>query len=220
MKLASIIDVHENFKDLPGGNPMNYQRLAGMVSGLLIMGLAACVPPPSGDSGGGTAQKPANNSSNGSGSTTSTALSEIGTATMSVLQNGSAKTLAQVAAANSTPFTLFQFAGVTCESCKTESPHITQVMAKFPGKISRYIIFPNQASEYQPSEYQGFTSTYASSNPYLIDDSLSVIKKVRANTTQYFGVYILVAKDGRGTVLNAENAYLQVESTLKSVVGP
>jgi hypothetical protein len=199
---------------------MSYQRFAAMASGLLIMSLAACVPAPSGNTGGGTAPKPSNNSSNGSGTTTSAALSEIGTATMSVLQNGSARTLAQVAAANSTPFTLFQFAGVTCESCKTESPHITQVMAKFPGKISRYIIFPNQASEYQPSEYQGFTSTYASSNPYLIDDSLSVIKKVRANTTQYFGVYILVAKDGRGTVLNAENAYLQVESTLKSVVGP
>jgi thiol-disulfide isomerase/thioredoxin len=136
---------------------------------------------------------------------------------MNVLQNGQNVSLAQVAAKSSTPYTLFQFVGVTCESCKTEAPYVSKVLSKYTGSVSRVLIFPNQADEYQTSEYMGFSSNYASGSSYLIDDSLAVIKKVRAKTTQYFGVFVLVGKDGKGLVLNEEQAYLGVDTALQSV---
>ena len=186
--------------------------------GVLGLGLvASCLPAPSANNGG--VQRPTNTQNNGSSNQTpsSSALSDIGAQALSVLQNGQNVSLAQVAARSSTPYTLFQFVGVDCVSCRTEAPYVTKVLSKYGASVSRVLIFPNHADEYQPSAYAGFSSTYASSSPYVIDDSLAVIKKVRAKTTQYFGVFVLVGKDGQGLVLNQDEAYLGVDSALQSV---
>ena len=191
-----------------------FQRHVYAIIGAVGLGLVtSCLPAPSANNNTGV-QRPANSSENNS---SATVLSSIGSESMTVLQNGQNVSLAQVASKSSMPFTLFQFVGVTCESCKTEAPYVSKVLSKYSGSVSRVLIFPNQADEYQTNEYLGFSGNYASGSPYLIDDSLAVIKRVRAKTTQYFGVFVLVGKDGKGLVLNADQAYLNVDSALQSV---
>lgn len=178
-------------------------RLFMQVSLLAL--LASCQPPAANDSGSRGPQPNTNQTT-------------IGAESMMVLQGSSSVSLASIAAKSSSDLTVFQFAGVTCESCKTEGPFVTTALSKFGSKVNRMVIFPNKASEYSAAEYSGFTKTYAGNAAYVIDDSLAVIKKVRAKTTQYFGVYILVGKDGKGLVMNQDNAYQSVEAAVAKIL--
>lgn len=180
-----------------------------LMNASLIAMLASCQPPAAKDSGSRNqqplpSQPPAQTSS----------LSDIGASSMMVLQGSTMVSLASIAAKSPADITVFQFAGVTCESCKTEGPYVASGLAKFGSKVSRMVIFPNKASEYTAAEYAGFTRSYAANAPYVIDDTLAVIKKVRAKTTQYFGVYILVSKDGKGLIMNQDEAYKNVEASV------
>jgi hypothetical protein len=193
-----------------------FQRSALFVINIFGLSLVtSCLPAPSANNGSGT-QKPA--AATDRKQPASNMLSDIGAESMFVLQSGQNTSIAQVAARSQTPYTLFQFVGVTCEACKKEAPYVTNIIGKYSGSVSRVLIFPNQASEYQPSEYAGFSSKFSASAPYVIDDSLAVIKKIRAKTTQYFGVFIVVGRDGKGLVLNSDEAYLSVDSALQSIV--
>jgi hypothetical protein len=128
--------------------------------------------------------------------------------------------LASIAANSGRELSVFQFAGVTCESCKEEGPVVTASLAKFASRVNRMVIFPNQVSEFTQDRYEGFTRAYMAGAPYVIDDTLSVIKTVRANSTQYFGVYILVSRDGRGRILNEDKAFRNVEAAVAQVLNP
>jgi hypothetical protein len=177
----------------------------------LISMLVSCQPPAAKDSGN-RPQPPTNTTTQQNNQTSS--LADIGASSLMVLQGSGMVSLASIAAKSTADLTVFQFAGVTCESCKTEGPYVASVLSKYGSKVSRMVIFPNKASEYTAAEYSTFTRTYAASAPYVIDDSLAVIKKVRSKTTQYFGVYILVAKDGKGQILNQDEAYKGVEAAV------
>ena len=179
-------------------------------SSLIVM-LARCQPPASKDTGS-RGQQPATTQS--PTTTQDSTLTDIGASSFMLLQGSSMVSLASVAGKSSSALTVFQFAGVDCESCKTEGPYINSALAKFGSKVTRMVIFPNKESEYSTARYAEFTKNYAGNSAYLIDDSLAVIKKVRAKTTQYFGVYILVAKDGKGMIMNQDNAYRDVEAAV------
>lgn len=197
---------------------MNIKRVVLIVA---VASLTSCQSS-SGDSphSGNSSPKPAVQSDDPRGSSaTSSGASDIGAASMIVLQNSNAVSLAAIAAKASGTVTVFQFAGVTCESCKTETPYVTSALSKFGQQVAHIVVFPNKASEYSPSEYLEFTSRYANAAAYVIDDSLSVLKKVRANVSQYFGVYVLVTKDGKGIILNQEQAYKDVQTNVSKILG-
>ena len=176
----------------------------------LITMLASCQPPASKGQQPTATQTPTTNQSS--------TLTEIGASSFMVLQGSSMASLASIAAKSSSDITVFQFAGVTCESCKTEGPYVTSALSKFGSKVSRIVIFPNKATEYSALEYSNFTKAYTGNSPYVIDDSLAVIKKIRAKTTQYFGVFILMSKDGKGMIMNQDNAYKDVEGAVSKVL--
>ncbi len=182
----------------------------------LVALLAGCQPPAAKDTGS-KGQKPTAPTTT-QPTNSSSSLGDIGASSLMVLQGSSTVSLASIADKSASDLTVFQFAGVTCESCKTEGPFVTSALSKFGSKINRVVIFPNKAAEYTAAEYSGFTRSYTASSPYVIDDSLAVIKRVRAKTTQYFGVYILVAKDGRGMIMNQDNAYKDVEAAVTNIL--
>jgi hypothetical protein len=81
------------------------------------------------------------------------------------------------------------------------------------------VVFPNAIESYPTSAYQNFTSSYAANAPYVIDETRSVLKAIRANVTQSFGLYVLVNKAGLGQILNMDDAYTQVDSAVAAALG-
>lgn len=113
---------------------------------------------------------------------------------------------------------VFEFVGVTCESCKTESPMITSQLAPYAASVTRVVIFPNQVNQYTNSEYQTFVNTYAVGSTYAVDNDLTLLKSIRANSSQYFGIFVIVKSDGTGVVLNQEDAASRVISNVQTAL--
>ncbi len=116
------------------------------------------------------------------------------------------------------PVGVFEFVGVTCESCKTESPMITSQLAPYAASVTRVVIFPNQVNQYTNGEYQTFVNTYAVGSTYAVDNDLTLLKSIRANSSQYFGIFVIVKSDGTGLVLNQEDAASRVISNVQTAL--
>ena len=179
--------------------------------------MQGCMPAKS--SGGGTAQPPVKTPTSDNQTGTAGVLSDISAATMMVTQNGAKVSLADIAKRSSSQISVFQFVGITCEECKTEGPYVAQALSKYGSTVSRTLLFPNGISEYQDSDYRRFSATHAANAPYAVDDTLSVIKRTRANTTQYFGIFIILNKAGQGMILNATGAYKTVDAAVAKALG-
>lgn len=165
-----------------------------------------------------TPQKPPQNQTeDGTGSL---ALKDIGASRLVVARGSSQISLAEIARQNSAQLTVFQFSGTDCIPCQSESPHVGQALSKYGSKVARVIIFPNEYSEYPASAYTDFTRQYAGNAPYVteIDSSVPVLNAIRANRSQYFGLYILVNRQGQGMILNMDHAYLKVDDAVAAVL--
>jgi len=137
-----------------------------------------------------------------------------------VTQVSNKVSLSSIAAQSNASITVFEFVGVTCESCQTEGPYVASALAKYGSKVTRVMLFPNPLDQYQTSDYLYFTKNFASNSAYAVDDTQAVIKKVRANTSQFYGVFILVDKTGKGQILNSgETAYKSVDSAVQKALG-
>lgn len=163
-------------------------------------------------------QKPPQNET-GDG-TTAQSLKDIGANRLIVVSGSNQISLADIARRNSAQLTVFQFSGTDCIPCRSESPHVGQALAKYGSKVSRVVIFPNPFSEYPASAYTDFTRQYANGAPFVteIDSSAPVLKSIRANRSQFFGLYILVNQQGLGQVLNMDEAYLKVDEAVAAAL--
>jgi thiol-disulfide isomerase/thioredoxin len=163
-------------------------------------------------------QKPPQNES--VDKTTSQSLKDIGANRLIVVSGSSQISLADIARRNSAQLTVFQFSGTDCIPCKSESPYVGQAIAKYGSKVARVVMFPNPFSEYPASAYTDFTRQYANGAPYVteIDSSAPVLKAIRANRSQFFGLYILVNQQGLGQVLNMDEAYLKVNEAVAAAL--
>lgn len=157
-------------------------------------------------------------SSPDSTSSNQTAAKTLSVAPMKVLQNGQMRSLVDIVKSSGKSLGVFQFSGVTCESCKVEGPHVLQQLAPNSSKILFQVIFPNEYSQYTPAEYQGFTQKYAANSPYVVDSDLSVLKHIRTSNSQYFGLYILLRTDGTGEVLTHKEAYRDVAQRVTAMI--
>lgn len=179
-----------------------------------VFSLQGCLPAKQAQS----PQKPPQNQDQSGNSPITGPLKDIGASTLLVTRGSSKVSLADIARQNSAELTVFQFSGTDCLPCRTESPHVTQVLSKYGAKTSRVVIFPNAIDAYPESDYLEFTRLYANNSPYVIDDTLSTLKAIRANRTQFFGIYVLVNKSGMGQVLNMEHAYLEVDKAISATL--
>jgi len=181
----------------------------------VLCALQSCMPSKSADS---TKKPTQTNSETG---TQSSSLSDIGASQLFLIKDGVKVSLADIARANSSALTVFQFSGVDCLSCRTESPQVGQALTKYGSNVSRVVIFPNPVDEYPASSYQEFTRQYANNAPYANETGfdLSVLRTIRATNTQYFGIYVLVSKNGLGQVLNMDQAYLRVDAAVAKALG-
>ncbi|MCX6116268.1 MAG: hypothetical protein NT027_01905 [Proteobacteria bacterium] len=146
-------------------------------------------------------------------------------AKFSLLQSSTAKvylgeklsTLKTIASTNGKKVSVFQFSGVTCISCKEESPAVQAGFLGLTG-VGRYVVFPNQIGEYKPEDYKGFTSKYAKNAAYVVDHNLTVLNEVRRDDTQFFGMYVILKPDGTAIILNEEGAAQEVVEKVKEVL--
>jgi thiol-disulfide isomerase/thioredoxin len=147
-------------------------------------------------------------------------LKDIGASRLMVVRGSSQTSLADIARQNSAELTVFQFSGTDCIPCKTESPHVGQALAKYGSKVSRVVIFPHTYNEYAPSAYSDFLRSYANNAPFVTetDSSTPTLKAVRADRSQFFGIYVLVNQQGLGQILNMNHAYLKVDETVASIL--
>jgi AhpC/TSA family len=190
-----------------------------MFGSLVISTLVGCMPAPSSNTGSGQAPAQAN-----TGTTTApkgTGLTDIGSSTLFVTQQSAKVSFADIAKNSPADVVVFEFFGVECVSCTTEAPYVSSVLAKFGTRVQTVVIFPNQLGEYSTDRYEEFTEKYAANSPYAVDGTLEVLKKIRKNATQYFGIFAIVAKDGRGTILNSNpgTEYQLVEGSVKAALG-
>jgi hypothetical protein len=136
-----------------------------------------------------------------------------------VVPGAGSKTLLDIVKASGKDIGVFQFSGVTCASCMEESPQVVADLTPNLAKVQMYVIFPSAENAYTPSEFQGFVSKYAKIAKYVIDSDQSVLKAIRKNKTQYFGLYILMKKDGTGIILNDDKSSTQVGEKVTSLLG-
>ena len=114
---------------------------------------------------------------------------------------------------------VFEFVGVTCEACKTESPAAAALLAPYANSVTRVAVFPNLANQYTTAEYQNFINLYSQGARYAVDSDLSLLKSIRADNTQYFGLFVIVKADGTGVVLNQKDALSRVVPSVKTALG-
>ncbi|MCX6127130.1 MAG: hypothetical protein NTV34_20600 [Proteobacteria bacterium] len=113
------------------------------------------------------------------------------------------------------PYTVFQFSGVTCESCKADSPKVQAELAKM-NNVARVVVFPNVDAPYSEDEYQGFIRQYAPGAARLVDNNLAVLKELRKEKSQFFGLYVVVRSvDGKAFVMNESDAHLNIVNAVK-----
>lgn len=139
-------------------------------------------------------------------------------ASKSVLVNGRSTTLQQIAQSNGKAVTVFQFSGVTCESCKVDSPLVSKQLQPYASKVAKVVLFPNQPDEYTAAEYGGFVNSYSPASSYAIDGDLSVLKGIRKKSSQFFGLYIIMRADGSGVILNEDNSYQYVLNSVTQLL--
>lgn len=97
---------------------------------------------------------------------------------------------------------VFEFVGVSCLACKTESPEAAAQLAPYADQVTRIAVFPNAANQYTASEYQNFINMYSQGARYAVDNDLALLKTIRYDASQYFGIFVIVKSDGTGVVLN------------------
>ena len=114
---------------------------------------------------------------------------------------------------------VFEFVGVTCEACKTESPAIALQLAPYANNVTRVAVFPNAANQYTAAEYQNFINLYSQGARYAVDNDLTLLKSIRADNSQYFGLFVVVKSDGTGVVLNQTDALNRVVPAVKTALG-
>ena len=193
----------------------NTMRLISLALMIALQGcLAAPVPeastPPA--SGGSTSDKT-------NVDKTDTGLSDIKSSALMVTQGSSKVSLADIANKSTAEVVVFGFYGVDCLTCRVDAPFVSDALAKFGSKVQTYVIFPNARDEYTASQYQGFTKSYAKNSPYVVDETLETLKTIRTKTSQYFSVYVIVAKDGKGVKLTTDEAPKTVEAAVKKALG-
>lgn len=195
-----------------GGIAMMF-RLASTLA--LAVSLQGCLPSKQAQS----PQKPPQSQTD-DGTQTLTSLKDIGANRLMVTRGSGQISLAEIARQSSAQLTVFQFSGTDCIPCRSESPHVGQALTKYGSKVSRVIVFPNAYEEYPVSEYTNFTRQYANNAPFVteIDSSAPVLKAIRANRSQYFGLYVLVNQQGLGQILNMDHAYLKVDETVAAIL--
>jgi hypothetical protein len=99
------------------------------------------------------------------------------------------------------------------------SPQVARALTKYNPNVSMVVVFPNAIEDYTTTEYQNFTRQYANNASYVVDETRSVLKAIRANASQSFGLYVLVNKAGMGRILNMDDAYKQVDSAVAAALG-
>lgn len=121
------------------------------------------------------------------------------------------------AKASGKAYTVFQFSGVTCESCQADSPKVQRDLSTLKN-VNRVVVFPNQFSGYSQAEYQGFINSYAPGAQRLVDSDLNVLKSIRRDSAQFFGLYLVVrASDGKGFILNDTDAHLKIFNAVRNL---
>jgi hypothetical protein len=184
----------------------------------VLLGFASCMP--SKQAPAPSQQPPSTQTPNEtSDQTTKTTLKDIGASKLIVTRGTSKVSFADIAKQNSAELTVFQFSGPDCVPCMEHSPGVARSIAKYGSRASMVVVFPNAIESYPTSAYQNFTSSYAANAPYVIDETRSVLKAIRANVTQSFGLYVLVNKAGLGQILNMDDAYTQVDSAVAAALG-
>ncbi|MCX6125588.1 MAG: hypothetical protein NTV34_12715 [Proteobacteria bacterium] len=140
---------------------------------------------------------------------------------MKVIQGvGSPSTsLLEIVKASGKALGVFQFSGVTCESCKADSPRVMNDLRPYSKDLQTVVVFPNAPNDYSAADYLGFVSSFAQGAKYAIDGDLSVLKSIRKKSSQFFGLYILLKKDGSGLVLANDDSHLEVLKSVKLLLG-
>lgn len=146
-----------------------------------------------------------------------TALSAVNTPIL--LSAQTPQTLLNVVRSSGKAVGVFEFVGVTCESCKTESPAVAAQLAPYANSVTRVVIFPNAANQYTTAEYQNFINSYSQGARYAVDSDLVLLKSIRADKSQYFGLFIIVKSDGTAVVLNQSDAVNRVLPAVKAALG-
>lgn len=147
------------------------------------------------------AQQPATIPTNGA------AYPALAMANTNVLLNATtSQSLVNIVKAAGKQVGVFEFVGVTCGSCKIESPQAAAQLAPYADRVTRLVVFPNGANEYSAAEYQGFINSYSQGARYAVDSDFSLLNSVRADAKQFFGIFVIVKSDGTGVVLNQGDA--------------
>lgn len=190
------------------------KKILGLCFAILVLTLQSCLPAPEPAPAVAPATNTGAQNSNGS-----TGLIDIKSSSLMVTQETSTVSLAEIAKKSTADVVVFEVYGVTCESCKVDGPYVSEALKKFGSKVQTIVIFPNKIGEYKRQDYEGFTNSYAARSAYVVDDTLKVRASIAADTTNFLGIYAVVAKGGQGIFLNGNDAYRSVESVVAKALG-
>jgi hypothetical protein len=102
--------------------------------------------------------------------------------------------------------TVFQFSGVTCKECMETSPVIRAGVDELGSQAQVVVLFPNPKSAFATTkEYLNFINKYSKNSRFAVDDTRIVQKTIRSSDEDFFGMYMVVKKDGTSVVFPTSN---------------
>lgn len=115
---------------------------------------------------------------------------------------------------------IFQFAGVTCETCQRDATMYTRRIESSPlrGRIGHVVVFTDFQTDFQENDFQSFMTQYAPRSTRVHDDQSRLWLSLQKNpSAPDRNVIVVLGQGGRGLFLNEPASRDLIFNTLETL---
>ncbi len=137
-----------------------------------------------------------------------------------ILTNGRSATLAEALSASGYSAAIFQFAGVTCDTCQRDATDYTRRIQASPlrGRIGHIVVFTDFPEDFQESDFQSFLTQYAPQSVRAHDDRAKLWLSLQKNpSAPDRNVIVVLGQGNRGLFLNEPASRDTIFNALESL---
>lgn len=137
-----------------------------------------------------------------------------------VMYNGSLRSLPDILAMSGKRSLIFQFAGVTCDTCQRDAADFTQKIAASPKRnsIGHIVVFTDFPQDYQESDFVRFMNTFAPNSLRAADQAAKVWLSLQKNPSlPDRNVIVVLGQNSQGFFTNEPSTTAQIHGILESL---
>lgn len=179
--------------------------------GLIFSGCASQAPAPQ--------TPPTNQNAPGN---PSNSIQELPASTWQVNFNGVNRSLPEILAMSGKQSLIFQFAGVTCDTCQKDAEDYTRLIAASPKQtqIGHVVVFTDFPEDFLESDFTRFMSTFAPNSLRAADPQAKVWISLQKNPAlPDRNVIVVLGQGSQGFFTNEPSTTSQIHAILESLAG-